>query len=120
MGLKSTLDVQQQYADYAVRQQQWLNSEESAKQKAFWLDQLADAPVKLVRPIPDHRQRYRRTNLQNQNTSQTLATNRRLLPTRKCHAVFLHVDQLCILCLADSQATVTFVLALALPTAVGA
>lgn len=39
-----------QYADYAVWQTQWLTSNAAAEQRAFWLQQLSEAPIESTLP----------------------------------------------------------------------
>ena len=39
-----------QFADYALRRQKWLTSEECARQREFWINRLRDAPLVLEIP----------------------------------------------------------------------
>ena len=44
------IDGGMQYADYSVTQQQWLNTEDAAEQKSYWVEQLKDAPSAINFP----------------------------------------------------------------------
>ncbi|OCQ21025.1 hypothetical protein A7985_14675 [Pseudoalteromonas luteoviolacea] len=44
------IDGGMQYADYSVTQQQWLDTDDAAMQKSYWVEQLKDAPSAINFP----------------------------------------------------------------------